>query len=238
VQCLKDNALVFFGHLPLRVQSSYQLLADRLMTRFGRKEPSTCYRRRLQVISQKAGESLEEYAERVQNLAFDGFPDAGADSDVVETIAADAFLRGCTDKGAVEVAMHRRPETVAEALDLVKEASHNLRLIYGNNREERKVRQVSWEPDEHAVESAPEVRQVSLSSVEHLAEQLMKLAKQMQQPRAVSPGRDAASTTCFRCGETGHFRRAQRARVGCTSPCRAPGHPRPGVSLTPRTRSL
>ena len=52
----------------------------------------------LQGIKQGNEESLEEFADKVQEMTTDGYPDTPEDCN--QTVAVDAFLRGCTTKQA------------------------------------------------------------------------------------------------------------------------------------------
>jgi hypothetical protein len=140
---LRENALAFYARLPAAVQEDYHALTERLMNRFGRREPATSFRRQLQELKQKTEESLEEYAERAQQLALDGYP--GANVAMVDTLAADAFLKGCTNKKAAYSAMLQRPESIDDALEWVRELTHNHQALFGA---EKKVRQTSWFDDD------------------------------------------------------------------------------------------
>lgn len=68
------------------------------MIDFGRKDMPHILRRQLQDIKQEQEESLEEFAERTQEMAIDGHPDTP--EAFVEIVTIDAFLKGCTDKKA------------------------------------------------------------------------------------------------------------------------------------------
>jgi hypothetical protein len=136
---LRENALAFYSRLQLEVQEDYQALKNCMMNRFGRKEPATSVRRQLQELKQKDGESLEEFAERSQHLALDGFPGSG--DAMVDMVAADAFIKGCSNKQAAMLAMLQRPVTIDEALEWVREASYSQQVLFGA---ERKVRQTDY----------------------------------------------------------------------------------------------
>jgi hypothetical protein len=221
VQSLRGGASIFFSRLPQEVRTNYQVLLDRLMSRFGKRDPPTTVRRQIAELRQKKDESLEAFAERARELAVDGYPDAAEAT--IKTVAADAFLTGCCNKDAVFYAMQQRPENVSRALELVREATHNHRAIYGAG--EKKVR----------VTSEPEVRQVT----EPATKVLEKLADQMSQvlqllsASAHAGARPSRSRTripspgdiCFQCGKQGHFRQncpEEKAKVRFKSPSRSP----------------
>ncbi|CAC5411559.1 unnamed protein product [Mytilus coruscus] len=83
---------------PLSIQTDFKLLADKLNQRFGNKDIPYTIRRQLQDVRQNDDEMIDEFAERVQEMATDGYIDTP--EHVAETISVDAFLKGCTDKKA------------------------------------------------------------------------------------------------------------------------------------------
>jgi hypothetical protein len=156
VSLLRENALAFYAKLPAAVQEDYHALTERMMNRFGRREPATSFRRQLQELKQKTEEPLEEYAERAQQLALDGYP--GANVEMVNTLAADAFLKGCSNKQAAYSSMLQRPDTIDEALEWVRESTHSHQALFGT---EKKVRQTSWADDD---DEDSTLRQITTSS--------------------------------------------------------------------------
>ena len=72
-------------------------------------------------------------------MVAEGYP--GAPEAVIETIASDTFLKGVENKRAALTAMDKDPTTLESALQMVKAAVHNQRLILGARKPEvRKVR--------------------------------------------------------------------------------------------------
>jgi len=82
--------------------------------RFGCNDLPNVIRRQLQELRQFPEESLEEYAERAQDLAVDGFP--GTSDDFIQIVATDAFLKGCQDKREALTAMDKDPENIDRAV--------------------------------------------------------------------------------------------------------------------------
>ena len=68
---MPSNYLVLDQH-PLHFADTM----DKMSTRFGNEELPNSIRRQLQDVKQFLEESIEEYAERVQELATDGYVDA------------------------------------------------------------------------------------------------------------------------------------------------------------------
>lgn len=205
IQCLRDSALTFYSKLPERTQNNYRELLQRMGNRFNKQEPPTTVRRRLQELKQGAEESLEEFAEHARRLALDGFPGAGVE--VIDAVAADAFLKGCRDKSAALIAMQQRPQTVDQAAEWVKEAIHNQNVLYGDSKS--RVRQIYAEEEDDG-EQVPKVRATAmpggstdpLRRIEQKLSQVLDILARSNRPRSPSPGEK-----CFRCGESGHFQR-------------------------------
>ena len=146
IECLRDKALKFYSSRPKFVQTNYEALCKKMDERFGRKEMPHIVRRLLQDLKQELDESLEEYAERAQELAIDGYPDTP--DKFVQTLATDAFLKGCQDKRAALTAIDKNPENLDQAVQYVKGAMANQKVIMGTKRTE--VKRVTFmESDEH-----------------------------------------------------------------------------------------
>ena len=123
IEWLRDKALKFYSFKTKTVQENYDQLCKKINDRFGRKDMPHILRRQLQDIKQEQEESLEEFAERTQEMAIDGHPDTP--EAFVEIVTIDAFLKGCTDKKAALAAMEKNPNTSDEAMQCVKNAVTN-----------------------------------------------------------------------------------------------------------------
>ena len=132
VECLRDRALKFFTTRPMFVQDNYKLTCKKMEARFGCKDLPQVIRRQLQELLQVPEESLEEYAELAQDLTVDGFPSTS--DELIQIVASDTFLRGCQDKRAAFTAMDKDPENLNRAVQLVKSAMTNQRVISGINK--------------------------------------------------------------------------------------------------------
>ena len=73
IECLRDKALKFYSTRPLSVQNDFVLLSEKLNQRFGNKDLPYTIRRQLQEVRQNIDETVEEFAERVQEMATDGY---------------------------------------------------------------------------------------------------------------------------------------------------------------------
>ena len=143
IECLREKATKFYSTRPPSVQNNWRQLVDKMNQRFGNKDLPYTIRRQLQDVRQNMDETLEEFAERVLEMATDGY--YNAPEPVVETIAVDAFLKGCTDKKAVLFAMEKNPTTMDIAVQCVKSTIHNQRVVLGRKPE---VKRVTFEEEE------------------------------------------------------------------------------------------
>ena len=132
---------------------------------FGRKDPPASIRRQLASLKQLEQESLEEFAERAQKLALDSYPQVNGDAvGLVQVMAMDAFLWGCTHQRAALQVLNREPVDLAEALRLMITVQ-NFDTVFAQNR--KSVKQVSFEDpyDEYIVRAA-EVRAKAVKPLE------------------------------------------------------------------------
>ena len=106
----------------------------RLVTRFGVKELTETSRAKFRQAFKKQDESLEGSADRVMTLATPAFVDLPEDHLIKEAIAS--FCQGCTDTGAAKHACFEQPESMEEALNLVKDHQYILRQWVERRRKE------------------------------------------------------------------------------------------------------
>ena len=130
--CLRGKALDFYGSLELIVREDFDRLTRKMDARFGRKDPPASLRRQLSALKQKGEESLEEFAERAQKLAADSFPDAnGEATEILKTMAMEAFLRGCAHQQAALQVLNKEPPDLGTALHLMKIHEQNYDIMVG-----------------------------------------------------------------------------------------------------------
>ena len=132
IECLRDRALKFFTSRPKSIQEDYSIVCKKMDERFGRKDLPHIVRRQLQDLRQLPDESLDEYAERAQELATDGYPESP--DPFIQIVATDAFLKGLLNKKAALTAMDKEPENLDAALQFVKYATTNQSVILGTKK--------------------------------------------------------------------------------------------------------
>lgn len=133
IECLREKALKFFSSRSENVQKDFKLLSQKFKERFDRKDQPHINRRQLQEIQQKADETLEEFAERIEDLSTEAYPDSPEFFRI--TIIIDAFLRGCLEKRAALVTLGKDPKTLDKAVQHMKSAVTNQKLIMGTKKD-------------------------------------------------------------------------------------------------------
>ncbi|CAC5414086.1 unnamed protein product [Mytilus coruscus] len=176
IECLRDKALKFYSSRPKLVKTNYESLCKKMEERFGRKEPPHIMRRLLQDLKQDQEESLEEFAERAQELATDGYPDTP--DRFVQTLATYAFLKGCVDKRAALTAMDKNPDSLDQAVQHVRSAVANQKVIMGTRRTE--IKRVSFMEQNDANEDIQETSVRALMKSEEGANKMNIFEKRLQ----------------------------------------------------------
>jgi hypothetical protein len=123
--CLSEQALEYA--LSSSVSGDYEQLVADMAVRFNFREEPMAARQRLAVIKQEA-ETEEEFLQKIQSLVNVGFPEQ-ADSQLVNQMATEAFLRGLKNKEASLDALGRRPQNIQEALSLVRSFVTNSKVL-------------------------------------------------------------------------------------------------------------
>ena len=214
VEALRGTALDYFESLPQELRLEFVTLCNLFEGRFGRQEVPATMRSKLKCIAQRVEELLAEFAERTLKVASEGY--SGMTGQWVQVLAVDAFLMGCSDKRSALSAMDKEPQTVDEAVKLMRRFNSHEKAL----GTEKKVRTLT---SEDAASASLQVNRVEASTgstnaidVSQLNESIKMLtqllAKQNTSPRP--PGQNARfnaqrtkNFVCFSCGEGGHIAR-------------------------------
>ena len=157
VEALEDKALTFYSSLPETTRESYSLVKAKFNARFGPKEPSRTARNQLAILQQNLEEELEEFAEHALRISMDAWGDLSAD--MANAAAKEAFIHGVSDKDAAFVTMSQNPDTLDDALAILKQVIHDKKSLAGRGKPVTKVaRNVSFlntpEPIEPVIRAA------------------------------------------------------------------------------------
>ena len=128
--------------------ASFSEACVRMEERFGQKELSQTLQLELQVMQQKSGEGLEEWSNRLLDVAQRAIG-MGTAPDLFQQQAAGRFLAGLEDAEVGQQVLASNPRTVHEALQNVKSYQHSkqamvkrrqVQAVYGRSEPEVPVR--------------------------------------------------------------------------------------------------
>ena len=201
---LEGKALDFLTITKIDLEKySFRKIMKKLETRFGVKELTETSRAIFRQAFQKQDESLEDWADRVMTLATPAFVDLTEDHLKKEAIAR--FCQGCTDKEAAKHAYFEQPETMEEALNLVKHHQYISQAVDG-----KKAKRV-YEASVNAVQSPSEARveQLIRSALKDFAAKLQESSTSLSSSSETEENakKKKSSSQCFFCKKFGHFKK-------------------------------
>ena len=201
---LEGKALDFLTITKIDLEKySFRRNMTKLETRFGVKDLTETSKAKFRQAFQKQDESLEDWTDRVMTLATPAFVDLPEDHLKKEAIAR--FCQGCTDKEAAKHACFEQPETMEEALNLVKHHQYISQAVDGKKAKRE------YEASVNAVQSPPEARveQLIRSALRDFAAKLQgssaSLSSSLETEEKAK--KKKSSSQCFFCKKFGHFKK-------------------------------
>ena len=210
VEALRGKALDYFESLPEELRLEFESLCSMFEGRFGRQEAPATMRSKLKCITQGVEETLAEFGERALKVTSEGY--VGMTGQWVQALAVDAFLMGCLDKRSVLSSMDKEPQTIDEAVKLMRRlGSHEGTLKTGKRlctlEEEDGASAPLQVHHMEAIDSSTfEINQLN-ESIKLLTELLTSTSQKLPLESLGSSGRRAKSFVCFTCGIQGHVAR-------------------------------
>ena len=201
---LEGKALDFLTITKIDLEKySFRKIMKKLETRFGVKELTETSKAKFRQAFQKQDESLEEWANRVMTLATPAFVDLPDDHLKKEAIAR--FCQGGTDKEAAKHACFEQPETMKEALNLVKHHQYISQAVDGKKAKRE------YEASVNAVQSPSEgrVEQLIRSALRDFAAKLQESSTSLSSSSETEEKakKKKSSSQCFFCKKFGHFKK-------------------------------
>ena len=201
---LEGKALDFLTITKIDLEKySFRRIMKKLETRFGVKELTETSKAKFRQAFQKQDESLEDWADRVMTLATPAFVDLPEDHMKKEAIAR--FCQGCTDKEAAKHACFEQPETMEEALNLVKHHQYISQAVDGKKAKRE------YEASVNAVQSPSEARveQLIRSALRDFAAKLQESSTSLSSSSEMEEKakKKKSSSQCFFCKKFGHFKK-------------------------------
>ena len=120
VESLTGKALDCYAIQKAEIRDSYDLTKQQMSRMFGRVIEPMVERAEMHTITQRVGEPVEQFGQRVREVATKAY--ANVPPDIFEMLAREAFFVGCTDKEAVKLAMLKDPSTLNDAIQFTRTA--------------------------------------------------------------------------------------------------------------------
>ena len=206
VEALRGKALDYFESLPKELRLEFDSLCSMFEGRFGRQEAPATMRSKLKCITQRVEESLAEFGERALKVASEGY--VGMTGQWVQVLAVDAFLMGCLDKRSALSSMNKEPQTIDEAVKLMRRLGSHNRAMSAEKQSFTLEGDGSFAPLQ--VDQMVESESVDVDQLNESIKTLTKLLAKMPQLLPVQSLRSNQSTktfVCFTCGIQGHIAR-------------------------------
>ena len=226
---LSDKASDFHAMLMSRDDDlTFKQQISRLTNRYGDKELTETSEARFYQTSQKVGEDLVDWSDRVQVLASKAF--RGLPEEYLSSHAIVRFCQGLVDKRAGELVCTSRPRSIQEAIDAVRYHQHvheamgmektrsSIRYTYEGEEETargayavqpERNRQAQTRDRPMRAPQQQEVAQASSLGNSTVENTLLKLQETMEKIMSTmtSDRRGRYQPGCFKCGKMDHIKR-------------------------------
>ena len=170
--CLTDQALEYANRS--HACANFEALVADMAVRFDFRDEPLAARQKIAMVKQDT-ESEEEFLQTIQALANDGYR-GERNTELLNRLTTEAFLRGLKNKEAALDALGRRPKSMQEALRYVKAFTANSKVL-------GVTKQVTFEQKAAMVIPDKSVKELSDSILQGIE----NLLKTHLEPRSRSP---------------------------------------------------
>ena len=124
---------------------TWQVLVERLKARYGSEDQTSLYRIKLRTYRQAHGETLSNVVQEIRRLMALAYP--GPTSDIVETVACDAFIDALANQDLAQKVREREPASLEAAYKhAVRLDAYGRSSTQGSDMDRRHGRvKVTWE---------------------------------------------------------------------------------------------
>ena len=228
---LTGNAAAILWDLGADRHCTYTELVELLKARYGSEGQAESYRMQLRARRQRKGETLSSLVQDIRKLIALSYP--GKASDIVESIARDAFIEALSDRELALQVLAKEPETLERAYQTATKMQSYKDLVYSGESHkgataayERKSSATQRETkvddqDKGVKEEMKEMAQV----IQEMSKRMAQFGEDMEKMRSVAESKNSTNKpagkeddfaskvkpykktiVCFHCNQEGHMR--------------------------------
>ena len=163
---LTGNAAAILWDLGADRQCTYEELVVLLKARYGSEGQAESFRMQLRARKQRIGETLSSLVQDIRKLITLSYP--GKTSEIVESIARDAFIEALSDRDLALQVLAKEPETLEKAYQTATKLQSYKDLVYSH--EPFKSTISSFEKKSSAIQNEVKVESQSKQSRDDMKE--------------------------------------------------------------------
>ena len=200
---------------------------ERLKVRYGFKGQSESFRLQLRARRQQQGETLSSLEQDIRKLIALAYP--GEASDIIESIARDAFIGALCDRDLALQVLAKEPETLERAYQVASKLKSYSDLIHAEEQHMSSTSKMCGLQREEETDS--ELRQIKeemremVQAIQGISKQVTRISEDVEKMKCPSDGRNREigiskngdfqtdkfrtytnSIVCFQCNQRGHKR--------------------------------
>ena len=177
---LTGNASAILWDLGADRQCTYEELVGLLRARYGSEGQAESFRMQLTARKQRKGETLSSLVQDIRKLITLSYP--GKASEIVKSIARDAFIEALSDRDLALQVLAKEPETLEKAYQTATKLQSYKDLVYSHEPFRNTIS--SFEKKSSAIQSKGKVESQSKQSKDDMKEMtqaIQEMSKKMIQ---------------------------------------------------------